>query len=78
MYYLFKTSMGDEDHYTVTSKTERTLWCETAAEAYEDWVLHDVKTFSEFKLNHCLENFTLVASSEDITTLFHSCPELLL
>jgi hypothetical protein len=78
MYYLFKTSMGDEDHYTVTSETQCTLWCETAIEAYEDWGYHHLKGLSEFSLNYCLENFTLVSSSENITTLFHSCPELLL
>jgi hypothetical protein len=78
MYYLFKTFIGSQEHYTVTSETECTFWCTTALKAYEDWEYHDVKTLSEFNLNYCLENFTLVASSEDITTLFHSCPELLL
>jgi hypothetical protein len=77
MYYLFKTFMGDEDFYTIVNETKCTYWSETVLEAYEDWVYNNNKAPCN-DLNHCLENFTLVASSEDITTLFHSCPELLL
>ena len=76
MYYLFK----DEDFYSVTSDTHYTSWFETPVEAYEEWVVYE--TTDTFDCNgdlaYCLKNFTLVASSEDVTTLLHSCPELLL
>ena len=78
MYYLFKTFLGSQNHYAVASETERTLWCVTAAEAYEDWVCRNVKDLSKYNLSYHLENYTLVSSSKDITTLFYSCPELLL
>lgn len=78
MYYLFKTCISDQDHYTVTNETERTFWCKTSLEAYKDLEYRDVNTFSKVNLNCYLENFTLISSSEDITTLSHSCPELLL
>ena len=76
MYYLFY----DQDFYSVTSDTHCISWFETAVEAYEEWVVYGTADTFDYdgELVYCLENFTLVASSEDITTLFHSCPELLL
>ena len=78
MYYLFEAFIEDKNYYTVTSETECNCWSDTVLEAYEDWTYYSGKASSKVDLNYCLENFTLLASSEDVTTLLHSCPELLL